>query len=262
MEKEYFHGPTAPISDIAVQSDYFISTSNDSTARLWCLNNRSEPRIFRHQFGPVLSVDIASKGHFSTGSEKGVVSLWDVTEERFITRFNHNNSGKPISKVRYSSMNNNLLASLDGNIRLLDTRTAKTVMNLKEYSGHFTDFEWSPMTSDSILASCSEFIREIDIRKQKAVDKYSLDNNKPISSIQIDPSNRFLLSTSNRSCSFTNLHNHQVLFNKVLSDEIVAAKFSPNGQRFAIANRNGNVRVSALDSDIEAQNSNDSSRRI
>ncbi|KAL9190890.1 hypothetical protein ACHAXT_000596 [Thalassiosira profunda] len=127
-----FKGHTSPVTQIAaVDKNRFISSSWDTTIRMWNASTGECMRTFRGHRDWVHAVTVLDSQHFISGSDDRTVKLWNVDEEECLRTFKgHTSFVKALAPMDGDRF---LSGSRDRTIKLFSTAREEC---LQTFQGH------------------------------------------------------------------------------------------------------------------------------
>lgn len=128
----HFKGHTSPVTQVvAVDHNRFLSSSWDTTVRLWNADTGECVRTFRGHGDWVTDISVLDSKHFISGSDDRSVKLWSFDEELCISTFTgHTSFVKSVSPIGGDKF---LSGSRDRTIKLFSVSTGDC---LQTFQGH------------------------------------------------------------------------------------------------------------------------------
>jgi len=191
------------VEDVVISSDgqYALSSSWDTTLRLWDLNYGTTSRRFVGHTKDVLSVAFsADNRQIVSGSRDKTVKLWNTLGECKYTIDGEGSHSEWVSCVRFSPNTHNPLivsAGWDKVVKVWNLNNCKIRVNLPGHTGYINTVTVSP--DGSLCASGGKDGTAMlwDLNEGKHL--YSLDAGDIIHSLVFSP-NRYWLCAATSSC--------------------------------------------------------------
>ncbi|GAB1542532.1 hypothetical protein NUACC21_52060 [Scytonema sp. NUACC21] len=184
------NGHSNLVTSVAISANsngvILVSSSFDTTVKLWDLAARKEIGTLEGYAGSVHSVAISPDGRtVASGNGDNTIKLWNpLTKKEIRTLYGHSSSVESIA----ISPDSKILAtgSFDGIIKLWELSTGKEITTLREHSSTVRSVAFSP--DGQTLASGSEdgTVKLWDI-KNKQVTRILVGHTEPIRSVAISP---------------------------------------------------------------------------
>ncbi len=74
------------VTDLGFANGYLVSSSSDSTVKVWELDRRAPKRTFTTSYGEIYSMTISPDGQFIVaGTDNGQIIIWDIPNNKLVT---------------------------------------------------------------------------------------------------------------------------------------------------------------------------------
>lgn len=200
-------GHALGIRDIAFSPNdsKFVSCADDSNIKIWNFQTGKEERTLSGHHWDVKSADWhPSLGLIVSGSKDNLVKLWDPRQSEAITTllgFKHT-----VSRCRFQTAGTSRLlasASRDRSCRVLDLRTMKDILVLRDHETDLSSLAWHPihasmLTTAAYNGSMNHYILDSYIPPETtsidAVHKIPYAHEKGIHALEYHPLGHLLCS--------------------------------------------------------------------
>jgi hypothetical protein len=245
-EVRRFHGHSSGVERLAVSSDgrRAVSTSFDSTVRLWDLDTGAELRVLTGHTVSSRGVTLTANGRraLSAGADS-TVRLWDLETGAEVRCFNGHGDG--VWCVQFTRDERQLVSGgSDRTMRLWDVETGAEVRRFEGHTAAVRGLVFSPDGKRLLTGSDDRSVRLWDVESGKEVRKLEGHTNSPIVVAFTPDGKRALSGGLDGTIRLWEVESgRQVRELGGPGDQIWAMALSPEGRRVLSGSQSGVVRL-------------------
>jgi WD40 repeat protein/tRNA A-37 threonylcarbamoyl transferase component Bud32 len=250
-----FRGHDSGVERVAVSPNgrRALSTSNDSTVRLWDLETGRELRILYHA-SATHGITFSADGRRAlSGSSDQTIRLWDLDSDQELQRFTGHDG--TIWGVCFSPDGLSIAsAGSDRTVRLWDVKTGKEV---KRFEGHTADvmgLAFSPDGKQIVSASADRTVRLWNVETGKEVRALAGHTSMVIMAAFLPDGRRVLSCAHDGTLRLWNAETGEVL--RVLEGHksaVLSLAVAPEGKRVVSGSNDGELLLWDLESTAAPQ---------
>ncbi|MEE9355374.1 MAG: WD40 repeat domain-containing protein, partial [Methylococcaceae bacterium] len=174
---------------------FIASGSDDSTVKLWDIQNQKLAHAFEGHSRYVYSVAFSPDGRFiASGSDDNTVKLWDIQNQKLAHTFEGHS--RSVSSVAFSPDGRFITSGSDDNtVKLWDIQNQKLAHTFEGHSSYVISVAFSPNSRFIASGSDDNTVKLWDIQNQKLAHTFG-GHSHVVNSVAFSPDGRFIASGS------------------------------------------------------------------
>jgi WD40 repeat protein len=225
-------GHTAPVYRVCVSADSkrVLTSSEDSTLRLWDADTGKELRVFKGHTNRILGAALSPDSkRVLSGSGDETVRLWDATTGKELHKM-ASHAGEVYS-VAFGPEGKAIFGCHDQSMHLWDLNTGRKAGVFTGHTGHVRGVDYSGKTRLAATCSVDLSIRLWNLETGKQVRKLTGHTGNGILSVCFSPDGKRLLSTGfDDGLRLWDVETGKEL-KRIKDTNAGSAAFSPDGKR-------------------------------